>query len=335
MIKQGVSFYSYQESFRAGKMTLEDMVAEVRNLDCDGIELVPIQTPPSSYPKATQQEIEDWHLLMEKYNTKPVCLDTIIVTDPAWLRGPAGPNVHLNAGFEEQVQLMKDELLLCHQLGFPIMRVPILYGIGIDTIEAVLPVAEEYGIKLGMEIHVPMTIKGERVQRYLDMIDRTGTKFAGLIPDMAIFATTLPVRLVDKTAREGGDPTVIEQIVQAYEADEDMEKFKEELGDPKGCDALLAFAIRYKKSSISDLEEVLDKVIHFHAKFYDVDENLQEHGIRFDKVIPLLVAKGYDGYLNSEYEGQRMYVEGEKANELEQVRRQHQMVDKLIASAKN
>ena len=217
MIRQGVSFYSYQNAYRSGRMTMEDMVAEVAALGCDGVELVPIMTPPCSYPKAKPEEIDAWHQLMAKYSTKPVCLDTIIVTDPNWLRGPAGPNVHLNASFDEQVQLMKDELLMCSQLGFPIMRVPILYGIGIEVIETVLPVAEEYGIKLGMEVHVPMTIKGEKVQRYLEMIDRTGTEFAGLIPDMAIFATTLPVRLVNKVLGEGADPDVVAAIVKAYE----------------------------------------------------------------------------------------------------------------------
>lgn len=341
MIRQGVSFYSYQNAYRAGRMNMEDMVAEVAALGCDGVELVPVMTPPTAYPKAKPEEIDAWHELMAKYNTKPICFDSIIVVDPNWLHGPAGPNVHLNASFEEQVRLMKDELLLCKQLGFPIMRVPVLYGISLETIEEVLPVAEEYDIRMGLEVHVPMTIKGERVQRYLDMIDRTGTKNAGLIPDMAIFATTLPVRLVNKVLLEGADPDIVAQIVKAYENKEDMNALGEELRGgvfktseaAAKCEELLAFGIRNVTSSIADLDEVLEHVIHFHAKFYDVDENLVEHGIRFDEVIPLLLKKGYDGYLNSEYEGQRMYPAGEEADELEQVRRQHRMVDRLIEKA--
>ncbi len=341
MIRQGVSFYSYQNAYRSGRMTMEDMVAEVAALGCDGVELVPVMTPPCSYPKALPEEIDAWYELMARYNTRPVCLDSIIVTDPAWLRGPAGPNVHLGAALDEQVRLMKDELLLCRQLGFPIMRVPVLYGISIDAIEQVVPVAEEYGIKMGLEVHVPMTIKGERVQRYLEMVDRTGTKNAGLIPDMAIFATTLPVRLVNKVLQEGADPEIVDRIVRSYENKADMEALGEELRNgifqsseaAAKCEELLAFGIRNVTSSIADLEEVLDKVIHFHAKFYDVDENLIEHGIRFDEVVPMLVRKGYDGYLNSEYEGQRMYPAGEEANEIEQVRRQHWMVDALIKGA--
>ena len=37
MIHQGVSFYSYQAAARQGKINLEGMVAELKNLGCDGV----------------------------------------------------------------------------------------------------------------------------------------------------------------------------------------------------------------------------------------------------------------------------------------------------------
>ena len=61
MIGQGVSFYSYQVAYREGRLDMEGMVAEVKKLGCDGIELVPVMTPPTSYPKATEAEIAAWH----------------------------------------------------------------------------------------------------------------------------------------------------------------------------------------------------------------------------------------------------------------------------------
>lgn len=71
MIQQGVSFYSYQNAYRAGRLDMEGMVAEVASLGCDGVELVPIMTPPTSYPRATEAELDAWHALMEKYHTRP------------------------------------------------------------------------------------------------------------------------------------------------------------------------------------------------------------------------------------------------------------------------
>ena len=333
MIRQGVSFYSYQNAYREGRLDMEGMVAEVQKLGCDGVELVPIMTPPCSYPLATDREIEAWQALMEKYGTKPVCLDSIISVAPA--SGMQIPYAHPGAGFDEQVQLMRDELTLCNRLGFPIMRIPVGYGVRMDVIEHVLPTAEALGVNLGLEIHVPMTIRGEKVQNYLEFIARTGTKFASLIPDMAIFATALPTRLVRKTLREGGDPETVAAICAAYEAGTDMAAYGEELraAGLRGTEQLLAFAERNVPSRVEELPEILPYISHFHAKFYDVDEAFTEHGIRFDRVVPLLQQAGWDGYLNSEFEGQRLYCEDETCDEIEQVRRQHEMVSRLLTGS--
>lgn len=195
-----------------------------------------------------------------------------------------------------------------------------------------MPMAEELGIIMCLEIHVPMTIKGEAVQNYIEYIARTGTKFAGLIPDMAIFASKLPERLVNKTLKEGGNYNIVREITQAYEAGENMAVLAAKLrkGDTSKEEELLQFAVRNVPSKVEEIRGIFPYIKHFHAKFYDVDENYIEHGIRFDKVVPELIRLGYDGYLNSEYEGQRMYTEDEQVDEVEQVRRQHQMINQLI-----
>lgn len=192
--------------------------------------------------------------------------------------------------------------------------------------------AEDLNINFGLEIHVPMTIRGAQVQSYLEFIQRKNTEYASFIPDMAIFATTLPAPLVRKALRSGGDEAQIQAIVAAYEAHEDMTRFGDALRKQglKGTEELLAFAIRNVPSPVEDLPALLPYVRHFHGKFYEVDESLQEHGIRFDQVVPLLKNSGWEGYINSEYEGQRMYLPGEEPDELEQVRRQHQLVSQLL-----
>jgi len=331
MMKQGVSFYSYQNAYRTGKLDMEGMVAEVAKLGCDGVELVPIMTPPTSYPKATDAEIAAWHELMAKYGTRPTCFDSIIVVSPEWAARSTGPT-HIGAGYEEQVQLMRDELTLCHQLGFPILRIPQLYGVQMGVFEELLPMAEDLGIQLGLEIHVPMTIRGPKVQNYMEFIDRKNTKFAGLIPDMAIFASTLPVRLVNKVLAQGADEGQVRSIVKAYEVREDMARFGTALREEglKGTEELLSFAERFVPSEVEEQPAIIPYIIHFHGKFYDVDETIQEHGIRFDRVVPMLKDAGWEGYINSEYEGQRMYLPGEEADEIEQVRRQHLLVDKRL-----
>ncbi len=328
MIKQGVSLYSYQTAYRNGTMDLEAMAAEIAHLGCDGIELLPTQTHICSYPRATEAEIAAWQELMARYSLQPTCFDTVIVPK--------------NTDFQDQLQLMKDELLLCHQLGFPIMRIPIgPFGRGLrqDVVEASLPYAEELDVNLGQEIHAPFTIRGARVQSHLDFIARTGTKHASLIPDMAIFATALPERLLRKTLAQGGDPALVQAIAGAFAARVDMHSFSaalraEQPGMGQAVDAMLTHAVNNTPSTVAELSEILPYVSHFHGKFYEISEDLTDAAVRWDEVIPLLCRAGWNGYINSEYEGQRMYLPGEVPDEVEQVRRQHRMVDRLIAGCR-
>ncbi len=332
-MKFGVSFYSYQDAFRTGKLDLEGCVAEVAKLGADGIELLPTQTPPCSYPKAEPAEIDAWHALMAKYGTRPVCLDSVIVvrSEVMGMKGLQGP--HVGANLDEQIQLLRDEILLCHQLGFRFMRSPMLYGFDFPAIEAALPYAEQMDVNLGLEIHVPLQITGPEVAHYIDFIQRTGTKHASLIPDMAIFSRTLPVKLVEATLRAGADAGTVQQIVGAFEARQDMAALAETLrsdGRAEKCEALLGFAVRNVTSRPEELRQIYPYISHFHAKFYDVDEKLVEHGIAFDEVIPILQELGYEGYMNSEFEGQRIGDVSDPLDEVEQVRRQHAMIRAML-----
>src|SRR5512143_2103669 len=76
-IKRGVSLYSYQEECYAHTMTLENCVAEVASMRADGIELVAEEMVPN-YPEPPESWVRDWHRLMDRYRTRPVCLDTFV-----------------------------------------------------------------------------------------------------------------------------------------------------------------------------------------------------------------------------------------------------------------
>jgi len=320
MIHQGVSFYSYQSAYRQGKIDLEGMVAQVQALGCDGVELVPPQTPPIAYPNPTLAQIEAWFSLMEKYGTKPICWDTMIFP--------------VDGDFDHQREQLVEELRLCHAMGFPIMRIPVGpfgRGLRVDVVESVLPLAEELDVNLGQEIHAPFTISGERVQQQIDFIQRTGTKHASLIPDMAIFATALPPCLGRKVLAAGADKELVEAIFAAFAAGEDMGKFAKGLSNIGPAEELLTFAVNNMPSKRTELLEILPYVSHFHGKFYEIDENLTEPGVRFDEVVPILVRANWEGYINSEFEGQRYHGPDDPVDEIEQVRRQHKLVERLIA----
>ncbi len=61
-----------------------------------------------------------------------------------------------------------------------------------------------------------------------------------------------------------------------------------------------------------------------------MDEQYVEQGIDFPGALKALKDCGYDGYLSTEYEGHSFW-ENEDPNEVEQVRRQVVMTQKLLS----
>ena len=78
-----------------------------------------------------------------------------------------------------------------------------------------------------------------------------------------------------------------------------------------------------------------DAVIrHIQAKFYEmvVDETGAdvEYSIPYVRIVPILVEGGFDGYLSSEYEGNRHIQDAYPVDSVDQVRRQHAMFRRLL-----
>ena len=75
---------------------------------------------------------------------------------------------------------------------------------------------------------------------------------------------------------------------------------------------------------VEHLADVIQYVPFIQAKFHNIDENLHDHQIPWERIVPMLKKLGYAGYLSSEYEGKR-----DPWVAIEQVRRQHALIRKL------
>ena len=69
---------------------------------------------------------------------------------------------------------------------------------------------------------------------------------------------------------------------------------------------------------------------HIQAKFYEMTGGGSEYSIPYDEIVPVLVQGGFDGYLSSEYEGNRHIQDAFPVDSVEQVRRQHEMFARLL-----
>jgi hypothetical protein len=327
-IKRGISIYSFQEKYYRGEMTLEDCIATASRLGVQGIEMLADQMIPG-YPsiKYNLQPafVEQWHGWMKKYAVEPVAFDVYGETKLYKNR----PVTH-----QELVAELLELTKTAHALGFSILR--LTFHLPIAVIEAMIPHAEERGMRLAIEVHAPHLLTGEWVQNNIELAQRTNTKSLGIMPDLGIFCKTLPHLVIEEALREGATPKLVEHMTRVY-ADRNISKqLPEQIAAMGGneVDHWLALRLAIGVWTYHDPKNLLTYLpytFHVHGKFYEMTEQLVEPDVEYESILPTLMAAGYKGYIMSEYEGQRLTHGVDMGyDEVEQVRRHQAMLARYI-----
>ena len=353
-IKRGVSFYSYQQAQFFRRMNWKDMVRELHdNLKCDGVEIIDEATIPH-YPFPSQEFIYDWNSYLARYDMKAVTKD--IYLDVHQFRDHVMTH-------KEAAERLKYDIKLAAEMGFENVRCLIL--VPTDVIEMALPTAEKYNVRIGKEIHAPWPINAKKISggvvdpivkmtadfcgEIIELADRTGSKHVGLVPDFGIFQHAPSEVSVAYRKRNSNCPEAIDFIVEEsvnYEKADDlfrvvMEKYPGLKLHPMEMQML---ALHESPADPEDLRPIVPYILSIHGKFYNMTEIPGEPGHYEDKCINyadpirILNEEGYQGYIDSEYEGQRDQQDrGEEflADEVDQVRRHHEMLERLIKSTPN
>ena len=284
--RYGVSLYSFMGDYGT-VLDLETAMAGIADLGATGIEILGEGHIPN-YPNPTQEWVEDWFSLLEKYGLEPTNYGSWIDTR-LHSSGPNGRDMTVEEGAK---QLQRD-LRLAKRLGFRFVRPKIgvvssdlvPHPIWTEVVEASLPLAEELDVVICPEIHSPTPIKHEVVDEYIEFIERTGTKHFGILIDTGIFQDRpIPLRPGELPGRR---PAFLDGI---------------------GVEP-------------ADFAAVAPYVVFVQAKFHDIDEKLEDQQIPWEPVLRAMRDAGYTGYLSSEYEGER-----EPWRSIEQVRRQHSLM---------
>ncbi len=346
-IKRSVSLYSYQDEYYLGKLDLEGCLRETAATGATGVELLAEQMIKKfPLPIETQEFRDQWFEWLKKYNLTPSCYD-------AFLENHIYDNRTLT--LKEQIKMMNRDLHLASLLGFPVIRT--LVSTPMDVIEGSLPYAEEVGVKIGIEVHAPFSLNSGWADGYMEMINRTGTKFFGFIPDMGIFCKNIPDVLRDKCRRHGAKEECIKIVDDAYaqRVEKGFTKIKYDLnlgkanmeyrmanGMKEMMDAVEAAgggpadmeyagsSFTYSWSDPQDIIDNIDYIFHTHAKFYNVHEDLQETAVAIPEVIEAYKKAGYTGFLSSEYEGGEHLRGDMEVDSIEQVRRHQAAMAKCI-----
>ncbi len=323
-IKRGVSLYSFQEEFFLRKMTLEDCIAACARLGANGIETIGEQMMPG-FPKLSDAFYDQWHGWMAKYGTTPTCHDMFL--DTKKYKG------RLMTDDEMLASVIRD-LKHANRLGCTVIRV--IVNTPPHIMELAAPYAEQYNVRLGLEIHAPFHFDHEWIQKHYEVMERVGSPFLGFVPDMGTFEKRFPRVRKERTIRNGAKREIAQFICDAYERGDDLAQVAVEVKKMGGGPLELGMvedATRLYFENPRRLLAFKHRIFHIHAKFYEMLEDGTEYSIPYEDVVPVLIEAGYTGYLSSEYEGNRHIQDVYEVDSLEQVSRQQAMFKRLLGEA--
>jgi hypothetical protein len=322
-IKRGVSLYSFQNETFQGRMSLEDCVRTCAELGANGIEIIGEQTF-WGWPEVgvKSEEIDHWHGLMAKYGTTPVSHDFML--DYKRYKGREMP-------FDEQVASVCKDIDFGARLGMKYIRA--LVSIAPEVLVAAAPHAEEKGIKILIEVHAPLHFDHPWIIRHAEAFEKSGSDALGFLPDMGMFLFAFPPVWKEKFLRIGVPAHIADYIEKAY-ADRVLSEYVIlNVQDMGGVGPAIAMAETLRHNAAFEPKRMLDyihRIHNIHGKFYQMDADYVEPSIPYDTIVDVLKQGGYQGYICSEYEGNRWIEDYQEPDSVEQVRRQQVMLARLI-----
>lgn len=320
-IRTGVSLYSFQEDYYFGRRDLEGCIEAAVKAGATGIETLAEQMMPG-FPNLSDEFYAQYAAWMEKYGAVSVAHDLFVDTKKF-------PDRMMT--FEEMVDSVKRDITHTRKLGAKSIRV--IVNTPPEVVEAAAPFARDNGVKMGVEIHSPFSFDDPWIKKHLEVADRVGTDVVGCVPDMGIYVKRFPRIITERALRDGADESIVRDCVKNYDEGGDTEAYYEKV-KAKGIDPVtenLAFTTtHFIYTDPKKLADHVDYICHIHAKFYEMDENAHEYSIPYNEIIPILKKAGYQGYMNSEYEGNRHIQDIQEVDSFGQVKLHQTMMHSLI-----
>jgi len=144
---------------------------------------------------------------MDKYGTTPTCHDMFL--DIKQVKGRLLTQ-------DEMVESVVRDLKCASALGLTVMRC--IVNTPPEVLAKCVPFAEQYDVKMCIEIHSPWHVDHPWMMRMLETFQKFGPSHLGFIPDMGIFTKRYPRVMRDRFLRQGADEKFVTYVCEAYEA---------------------------------------------------------------------------------------------------------------------
>ncbi len=296
-IKLGLTLYCFTPEYAKGILDLEGIIRTAHEMGYTGYEMVGTQMLPD-YPYCSDEFLGKLRAINEKYGMEIVCYAANM---------DRGMRADRNLTEDEMLQRAIIDVKTAHKLGCHVMREQ--YLCGPNVLKRLAPYAEEYDVKVGIEIHNPEYPTSPYMQEYMKAIKESGSSYIGFVPDFGCFATKPNYPNWLAAIRGGAREEMLQFAAQLrYDEvpmDQAMKTMQEkgangaEMGAINGMYGFVTF---YNEPDLEGLKEILPYCVEMHGKFHYIHEDLHEHSIPYERILPIIKESGWDGYIMTEYE---------------------------------
>ncbi|HHV12300.1 MAG TPA: xylose isomerase [Clostridiales bacterium] len=297
--KVGCTLFSFTNEYVRGQLSLEDCIRTAAQVGAEGYEIVATQMIPS-YPYVSDSFAGFIRECSAKYGIWPVCYAA-----------------NMDRGMRRDRDLTEDEMLgmaindlkSAHKLGCTTVRQQFL--LSPNAMVRLAPYAEEYGIRVGIEIHNPETPFTPMIEAYREAYDKCNSPYIGFVPDFGIFATKPNKPYWDQALEAGVKESTLQMMAEMkYDEVPQKEAIERVLKidpSPAAMSVLTQMYgfVQFKKDCRKELEglkEIMPRCFEMHGKCHYIGEDLKEASIPYDEILPVVAESGYDGFIMTEFE---------------------------------
>lgn len=317
-IKTCVSLYSLQDEYLNKRMTLSEIMHFVKEHGAQGVEILPDQMLKGS-PEISDSVLGEWNSLIQETGLAPVIADVFLNT-----------NLYKNRSLtkRECIELLVKEIKQANRLGIRLIR--LVSMVPYWVLEPLLPYCEKYDVSVALEIHAAMAFDIPETKAFIEEMKRLDSKYIGLVIDTGIFCKRFPRVVRNYETFNGTSPEVFDYIDTLFEKGTDLHSVLRENNFvyPKELEAAIKsehdrmfvpLCDGYENYGFEVLDEYMPYIKHFHFKLFEMTKEGPEYSMDYKGLLTYLHDHGYDGYVATEYEGNRFTLPGEPMAEKEQV----------------
>jgi Xylose isomerase-like TIM barrel len=328
-IKLGLSLYSLTSEWAARRFDLHGLLDAVADAGIGpGIEIVASQTL-RTYPTVADEFIHEWRDAFDRHGFVPSSFGANL---------DMGRRRDRDMTVDEEYEFTVTQFRSARALGYSLVRIQSAKP---ELIRRLMPVADELDLTLGWEIHAPYGPNTPNVMAIRDLYDEIGSPRLGFVADFSATMRRMSPTLLRKLARMGLAPQDLERLQEIWAKDAGIDErhaeFVEYLHsrtiapESLGSFARLAFNM-HGRIDPTEWSDIMPRIVHVHAKFYDIDDDGNEPAIDYPSLVHEFVNGGYAGFFSSEWEG-HAFADLDEADPIDLIRKQHALIRRSIADA--